>query len=189
MIAMQHSVTSPADYNMQIIARRICERGHLMNGFPGPGFKAFLIARRNGGACPSAKNLYAPFYLWRRVEGMADFLSGPGFAALSADFGRPKVTSWTLWYASLGEAISEARFAQRLVMPIDPEVDMDVLRNQEGRWAKNAMTEGAVAAVSAFDPCVWVSVRFSFWRQPIRAAAPDAQLYEVGNVAEGLGDP
>lgn len=185
MIAMQYSITLPADYDMEIVARRIRERGHLMNGFPGLGFKAFLMARRSGGACPSATNLYAPFYLWRRAEGMADFLSGPGFAALSGDFGRPSVTTWALWHARLGEAIAEARFAQRLVMPIGPEADLGALRQEEGHWAENATAEGAVAAVAAFDPGAWALIRFGLWRQPIIAPSNHAQLYLVGHVAEG----
>lgn len=185
MIAMQYSVTLPADYDMEIIARRIRERGPLMNGFPGLGFKAFLVARRSDGACPSATNLYAPFYLWRRPEGMADFLSGPGFAALSGDFGRPSVKIWTPWHAMLGEVLSEAQFALRLVMPIGPEADLGALRRAEGRWAEDAMAKGAVAAVSAFDPGAWALVRFGLWRQPPVASPNGAQLYEVGHVAEG----
>lgn len=185
MIAMQYSVTLPADYDMEIVARRIRDKGHLMNGFPGLGFKAFLMARRSGSACPSATNLYAPFYLWRRAEGMADFLSGPGFAALSGDFGRPAVTTWTLWHARVGEAIAKARFAQRLVMPIGPEADLGALRQDESRWSEDARMEGAVAAVSGFDPCAWALVRFSLWRHPIDVTTSGAQIYEIGHVAEG----
>ncbi|MBI1417493.1 MAG: DUF4865 family protein [Limimaricola sp.] len=185
MIAMQYSVTLPADYDMEIVARRIRDRGPLMNGFPGLGFKAFLMARKSGGACPSGANLYAPFYVWQRAEGMADFLSGPGFAALSGDFGRPSVTTWTPWHVKLSEEIARARFAQRVVRPIGPEADLGALQQDEGRWAEDAMADGAVAAVSAFDPSVWALVRFDLWPRPIETPASGAQLYEVGHVAQG----
>jgi hypothetical protein len=185
MIAMQYSVTLPADYDMEIVARRIRDRGHMMNGFPGLGFKAFLMARRSCGACPSATNLYAPFYLWQHAEGMSDFLSGPGFAGLSRDFGRPAVTTWTLWHARQREGVAAAGFAKRLVVPIGPEADLAALRVQEGHRTEDAMAEGAVAVVSAFDPGAWALVRFSLWQQPFAAADSGAQLYEVGHVAKG----
>ena len=185
MIAMQYSLTLPADYDMEIVARRIRDKGHLMNGFPGLGFKAFLMARRSGGACPSVANLYAPFYVWKRSEGMAEFLSGPGFAALSADFGRPSVRIWTVWGARFSEGVTEARFAERTILPIGIGAELGTLRDDEVRHAEEALAAGAVAAVSAFDPGAWALVRFRLWPCPIPEILPGAQLYEVGHVAQG----
>lgn len=93
MIAMQYSFVLPADYDMAIIDKRIRDKGHLFDGFPHLRFKAFLSARRQGGDFPSTANLYAPFYLWDEPEGISDFLSGPGFAAVTQSFGWPEVTS------------------------------------------------------------------------------------------------
>ncbi|SOC81684.1 protein of unknown function [Ensifer adhaerens] len=185
MIGMHYSVTLPADYDMEIIARRIRDKGHLMNGFEGLGFKAFLMARRRAGTYSSPTNLYAPFYIWRRAEGMAEFVSGPGFAALSGDFGRPPVTTWTIWEAKIGSDLPGARFAQRQIISIPPEVDLHALRGAEGRRAEEAMAAGAVAFVSAFDPGGWTFLSFSFWRHPIDASTGEGQIYEVGHVATG----
>lgn len=185
MIAMQYSVTLPADYDMNIVARRIRDKGHLMNGFPGLGFKAFLMARRGGGHFPSVTNLYAPFYVWERPEGRADFLSGPGFAGLSADFGRPSVRTWAIWDARIGEGVTEARFAERTILPITVADDLGALRDEEGRRADEALSAGAVAAVSAFDPSFWALVRFRLWPRPISETIAGAQLYEVGHLAQG----
>lgn len=185
MIAMQYSISLPADYDMEIVARRIRDKGPLMNGFPGLGFKAFLMARKSGGACPSTTNLYAPFYLWQRAKGMSDFLSGPGFAALAGDFGRPSVTSWTLWRVTIGAAVAKARFAERQVLPIGLKADLGALRQDEARRADDAVAQGALAVVSAFDPGAWALLRFCLWQQRIEAPACGAQLYEVGHVAEG----
>lgn len=185
MIAMQYSVALPADYDMDIVARRIRDRGPLMNGFPGLGFKAFLMARRTGGACQSSTNLYAPFYLWRRAEGMADFLSGPGFASLSADFGRPVVKTWAVWHAATGDGLSDARFAERQVRLIGPGADLGALCAEERRLSDAAIAAGAVAAVAAFDPSDWTMVRFRLWRNAVADDLEDAQLYEAGHVALG----
>jgi hypothetical protein len=183
VIGMQYSVTLPADYDMEIIARRIRGKGHLMNGFEGLGFKAFLMARRDAGTYSSMTNLYAPFYIWRRAEGMAEFLSGPGFSALSNDFGRPPVTSWTIWEAKIGSQLPEARFAQRQIVAIAPEADLHTLREAEWRRAEDTMAAGAVASISAFDPCLWTLLRFSFWKHPIKASTGKSQIYEVGHLA------
>lgn len=185
MMAMQYSVALPADYDMEIVARRIRDKGHLMNGFPGLGFKVFLMARKTGGPCPSITNLYAPFYLWRRAEGLSDFLSGPGFATLSADFGRPSVSTWAVWHAEMGAGIGRARCAERQMRLIGPGTDLASLRSEEVRAAEDAHTSGALAAISAFDPCNWTMMRLCLWPAPVTASTADAQLYEVGHVAEG----
>jgi hypothetical protein len=92
MQAMQYEITLPGDYDMNVIRRRVGEKGHLLDAFPGLALKAFLIRER--GVAGSPVNQYAPFYLWRTAEGMNSFLWGPGFRGLSEDFGRPAVRSW-----------------------------------------------------------------------------------------------
>ncbi|MFM2485222.1 DUF4865 family protein [Celerinatantimonas yamalensis] len=94
MIAMQYSFEFPADYDMDIIRRRISDNGHLLNGFPDLLAKLYLFARRDDPECQSAKNIYAPFYIWRQTQGMQDFLASKGFEALCEHFGRPHVNLW-----------------------------------------------------------------------------------------------
>lgn len=89
MLAMQYEITLPADYDMAVIRRRIAEKGHLLDGFPGLGFKAWLYSMSDDPVLPGGTNRYAPFYLWHDGEGMNAFLGGAGFAALARDFGRP----------------------------------------------------------------------------------------------------
>ena len=50
MYAMQYQVGLPADYNMQIIRDRVKKTGHLMDGFAGLEFKAYLIREKSKGA-------------------------------------------------------------------------------------------------------------------------------------------
>jgi hypothetical protein len=49
MITMQYRIALPADYDMDIIRRRIAERGHLTDDFPQLSFKAYLYADRSVG--------------------------------------------------------------------------------------------------------------------------------------------
>lgn len=73
MYAMQYQISLPADYDMQIIRDRVTQTGHLMDGYPGLEFKAYLIQEKNKGA---PRNAYAPFYLWRDIDGMRQFCWG-----------------------------------------------------------------------------------------------------------------
>lgn len=185
MIAMQYSFALPADYDMQIIERRIREKGALMDGFGGLGFKAYLSARRAGGAAPSVTNLYAPFYLWQRTEGMADFLTGPAFAALSRDFGRPRVETWAVWHARLPTGPGAARFAARETLPLDADANLAAISAAEVEEVERALSQGALAAVTGFDPGQWEMVRFRLWPELPNHRARGVQFYEVGHISKG----
>ncbi|WP_026918421.1 DUF4865 family protein [Gordonia shandongensis] len=102
MYAMQYTVALPADYDMQIIRDRVTSTGHLIDGFPGLEFKAYLIQERNHGA---PRNAYAPFYVWRDIDGMRSFCWGRlGFSSIVRDFGRAPIADWTVAALSHGPA-------------------------------------------------------------------------------------
>lgn len=184
MIAMQYGFTLPADYDMAIIDRRIRDKGPLLDGLPNLCFKAWLGARAGH---RSRDNLYAPFYLWDHPDGLADFLSGPGFAAVSTAFGRPQVRTWIVWEAALSGDLGDAVAATRQILPIEPDAALDTLR----RKAKDEAIEdvergGALAAVTGFDPTDWTHVRFRLWGDayaPTEAAG--VQAYQVGHLSPG----
>ncbi|MGE0006068.1 MAG: DUF4865 family protein [Parvibaculaceae bacterium] len=181
MLAMQYSFTLPADYDMDIIGRRIRGKGPLLDHFPLLRFKAYLSARKRDG---SAENLYAPFYLWDHPEGAGNFLSGPGFAALAGDFGWPAVRTWIVWHAELAQDLSQARFAGRELAPIAPYADLAALRRSAVEEARTSADGAALAHVAGFDPQGWTFVRFRLWRdRPAAAVAGGARLYEVGHVS------
>ncbi|EFD08359.1 hypothetical protein HMPREF9207_0024 [Cutibacterium acnes J165] len=46
MYAMQYQITLPTDYDMQIIRDRVIQTGHLMDGYHGLEFKAYLIQEK-----------------------------------------------------------------------------------------------------------------------------------------------
>ena len=183
MIAMQYSFVLPADYNMAIIDRRIRDKGPLLDGFPLLRFKAYLSARKRDVGFTSAENLYAPFYLWNEPEGLNNFLTSPGFAALTRDFGWPVVRTWMAWHIELGSALGEARYANRKITPIAPYSDLAACREQAVADTKAAFRNGALAALSAFDPTSWTMLQFRLWRAPAMAIDEAAQVYAVGHVS------
>ena len=182
MLAMQYSFTLPADFDMAEIRSRIATRGHLLDDFPGLVFKAYLYACRGE---HGPENLYAPFYLWAGSEGMNRFLTGDGFVALTQSFGWPSVKTWSVLHAATSPDVREARFASRDGVAIPAHADLAALRDGEVRAAQAAVDEdGALAAVTAFEPTTWTLVRLNLWRERRRdLERAGTQVYEVGHVS------
>ncbi|MDH6119949.1 hypothetical protein ABH930_001189 [Kitasatospora sp. GAS204A] len=161
MHAMQYEITLPADYDLDIIRRRVAMKGQLLDQFPGLALKAYLLRER--GVAGSPVNQYAPFYLWRADEGANRFLWGPGFRGLSEDFGRPVVRSW------LGLAVQDGpgregapTAATRLRTPIGP--DQDPAEAIESALADlPADRPGAHTTALAVDTTCWELLTFTLW--------------------------
>ncbi|OBU88142.1 DUF4865 family protein [Chromobacterium subtsugae] len=184
MMAMRYRIALPADYPMEIIERRIAERGHLTDGLPGLGLKAYLYCR--AGEDGAAANAYAPFYLWRTTEGMRDFLSGPGFAALCASFGRPVVQSAVAWFGGWQDNAAAARHAVIERLALAEGEDLAARRAAEDGWGRTQLLDGgALAAASAFDPAAWTLTRIALLREAPAAQAPGREHYRVGRVSPG----
>jgi hypothetical protein len=178
MLTMQYSLVLPAAFDMEAIRTRIATRGPLLDGFEGLAFKAYLYARRGE---HGPENLYAPFYLWADTAAMTRFLSGPGFAALTGDFGWPAVKTAVPLAQELRPGLREARFATRELRPIAPHADLAALAAAERRLAATDAGE-ALAAVTACDPSTWTLVRLRLW-PAAREAAEGVQRYAVGHVS------
>ena len=185
MMAMRYRIALPADYPMTIIERRIAERGHLTDGLPGLGLKAYLYCR--AGEDGAAANAYAPFYLWRTTEGMRDFLSGPGFAALSAAFGRPAVQSAVAWFGEWRDDAAAARHAVIERLALAEGEDLAARRAVEDDWGRTWLLDANVlAAASAFDAATWTFQRIVLLRDVPRDLALAGERYRVGRVSLGL---
>lgn len=183
MIAMQYSFVLPADYDMAVIDRRIREKGPLLDGFPRLRFKAYLAARKQDAGFASAENLYAPFYLWDEPEGIDDFLSGPGFAAVTRDFGWPSVQTWLIRHAELTSNLSATTHATRDIRPVAAHSDLASQREIAVAATRSAIRAGALAAVAAFDPTRWATASFTLWPKLPPVATETMQIYTVGHVS------
>jgi hypothetical protein len=185
MIAMQYTIALPADYDMAIVRRRIADKGHVLDDFPGLAFKAWLYAARDDSELPSRDNLYAPFYLWRDSAGMNAFLNGAGFATLSHDFGRPVVRSWIPWQAELSGDLRGAVCATQEFVTVPDHADLAAWQRMESASASAAMADGALAAVHACNPADWTLLRFRLWPEA-RAdlAGAGRRIYRVAHVSQ-----
>ncbi|MER7756148.1 DUF4865 family protein [Kitasatospora sp. NPDC097643] len=168
MHAMQYEITLPADYDMGIIHKRVAEKSHLLDAYPGLGLKAYLVRER--GRDGSQVNQYAPFYLWRTAEGMNSFLWSPGFRGVSTAFGRPAVRHWLgaglAHGADAGTPTSAIRETVRLPETADPA---EAVEQALAELAPDAARPGLHTAAVAVDPSRWELLRFALWSGP----APD----------------
>jgi hypothetical protein len=182
MLAKQYTIKLPADYEMELIRRRVRDRGSAFDAFPGLVFKAFLITERARGA---TANRYAPFYLWHDTVGTNEFLFGEGFAALQESFGRPLIEHWIpLEVRTPGvETDPQPRSATREDLSICDHDALGGVRQREHEWLERRASDprGLHAAVVALDPYRWQIVRFALWRASLGEFAPISQTtsYEV----------
>ncbi|WP_405833216.1 DUF4865 family protein [Streptomyces sp. NBC_01176] len=181
MHAMQYELTLPADYDMGIIRARVSRIGHLLDGWEGLGFKAYLMRER--GVHGSPVDQYAPFYLWNTVEGMNSFLWGGAFQGLVDDFGRPVVQHWTgLAYEEGAAAGAPARVAVRSRRPVPEGVELsEVMADAAAGARRLAGLDGAVCAAAAVDPRHWEVVHFSLWDHD--APETSGEVFQVLHVS------
>ncbi|MEV4318806.1 DUF4865 family protein [Actinocrispum sp. NPDC049592] len=154
---MQYEITLPADYDMGIVRNRVATRGHLLDGFPGLGFKAYLMRQ-------TPINQYSPFYVWDDTAGMNRFLwGGGGFHNIVADFGRPPVKHWTGVDQERGRA-TQARFATRVLAPIPADAELTTVADDATAQLKSSVDNDLVcASVLAIDPYHWELLHFTLW--------------------------
>lgn len=172
MIAMQYSFTLPADYDMGIIEKRIADKGHLLDGYPGLIFKTYLYTRRDDLQSRSPENIYASFYLWQDAASLNGFLASAGFQGVATAFGWPQVRVYPVIFARLSDGIARTAFVQRTISDIEPYSDLSQLAGQPD--------PDALIEVLAWDPTNWKKVHFIAGKN---AMAGSGQHYRVGYVA------
>ncbi|MFF8812257.1 DUF4865 family protein [Streptomyces pactum] len=192
MHAMQYRITLPADYDMDIIRRRVATRGHLLDDFPGLGLKAYGIQER--GVDGASVNSYAPFYLWAAPEAMNRFLWGAGFRGVVEDFGRPTVEHWVGLAFEPGPAVSERpHTAVRRVEPVPPGTDPATAVAQAlARTRERARSAGVHSAALAIDPRHWELLHFTLRLDTGAGApgsAPDGSYTPVADGSQEAGAP
>lgn len=182
MHAMQYEITLPADYDMEIIRKRVATKGHLLDDFPGLGLKAYLMRERADG---SPVNQYAPFYLWNTPEGMNSFLWGPGFQGIVNDFGRPVVQHWTgLQYEEGPAATVAPTTATRRTSPVPEDippghaVSEAIMEHGHESWR-----DGVVASALAIDPRHWELLFFTLWAEGARIPDDAGDRFQVLHVS------
>lgn len=179
MIGMQYTFPLSDDYDMRRLRSRVAERSSYFDRMEGLYQKAFLISEK--GVYGASENRYAPFYLWRYADAMANFLVGDKFKAVSQAFGRPAVTTWLPLYFSTGRAGRDKPvFATREIIDIAPGTDLEQMRKHEYKlhrlWAEHPENQSGFIGL---DSCSWKLVRFALWTRPQELLATGMEAFEV----------
>ena len=157
MIIVQYAHRLPADYDIGIIRNRAKSRGHLFDAIPELYFKAFLLRER--GRFGANQNEYSSLYLWRKDEGLRDFLVDGRTKSVTDSFGRPQIETRFVLDAHKGSG-EQPRFLykQEQNIPIDTDLTSafadEIARNRES--AKQA---GVVASAVGVDVQNWKFTR------------------------------
>lgn len=183
MQLMQYEITLPADYDMGIIHERVATRGWRTDDFPGLGVKAYLVRERGRDGSPV--NQYAPFYLWAEVDGMNQFVFGPGFDGICNDFGRPTIRTWHSIAVCDGPAHDVVPVAAtRTVESIDAGLSLIELSDRIAVEATNASGQSGVTCVATgIDPSTWHQVTLTLWARQVPQDAP-GDRYAVLHVSQ-----
>lgn len=188
MLATQYAIPLPADYDMTVIRRRVAERGHLLDDYPGLALKAYLVQDVALGA---PQNQYAPFYLWTDTGAAASFLwGGGGFAGIVRDFGRPTVSTWLgLDFRrgrAHGEPAASATLQRRPLTPgEDPAGEAERLRRLLDDGAEG---DDVLSIAAAIDPARWEAVVFTLRTADVSAPG-EGTAFEVLHVSEPVAGP
>ena len=157
MIIAHYAHRLPADYDIGIIRNRAKSRGHLFDAIPELYFKAFLLRER--GRFGANQNEYSSLYLWRKDEGLRDFLVDGRTKSVTDSFGRPRIETRFVLDAHKGSG-EQPRFLykQEQNIPIDTDLTSafadEIARNRES--AKQA---GVVASAVGVDVQNWKFTR------------------------------
>jgi hypothetical protein len=185
--AKQYEITLPADYDMQIIRKRVADGGRVLDDRAGLGLKAYVIRER--GIDGSPVNQYAPFYLWNDTGEMARFLvGGGGFQNIVRDFGRPAARHWTGIACHAGPARAAfPRAASRRLTPIPADSDPDgtglglatLIEREVEELRLVARREDVHTVALAVDPHHWQLMRFVLWKDTVAPDEAATERYEV----------
>jgi len=180
MYAMQYRVPLPADYDMGIIRERVRTTGHLMDGFIGLEFKAYLIQEKARGA-PS--NTYAPFYVWRNIDGMRAFCWGdPGYSSIVRDFGRHPIQDWTLHRLVNGPAdYDQTRSLTVKTVGLSTKDAPGIALQNTTEHFLTHVSDTTVALVTAVDVTTWNLILVELTTQEVDHASVEADTvaYDV----------
>jgi len=119
MIASQYRITLPADYDMDIIRKRVRDNGYKTDGFEGLKFKLYLITEN--GKYNNLQNSYSPLYLWKDHEGLNKFLFEGFYDNILKSFGWQNVNIGVLLMDTTTQRIQDAKFLFEVAGDIEPK--------------------------------------------------------------------
>ncbi|AWN19038.1 DUF4865 family protein [Streptococcus sobrinus] len=173
MQAMQYHITLPSDYDMVIIRQRVGQTGHLMDGFPGLLFKAFLIGEKEQG---EQHNSYCPLYVWQDDKGMTDFIFNGYFDNILRDFGWRPIEIGVTASVVLKENFEASKFVTLEV------IDIASTESLESFPLHEKIQEEELGKVISYNPDKWKKNIFTFYADKPQKQE-NIQLFEILHIS------
>lgn len=175
MLAMQYTIQLPADYDMNAIETRVEQRKPLFDKVPGLEHKSYLAN--------FDEKTYAPFYLWKDITRLRDFLLDDLFRGVTASFSRPRVRTWTVLDQQRGPFAGTPGHAVREADPIPADEPLEALFERE-KAAQEALLKhpGLYFTVLGLDADRWEILRYHVWQDEATAAAPHGDVVHTYRV-------
>jgi hypothetical protein len=127
MIVSQYKIILPANYDMDIIRKRVKDNGHKTDGFYGLKFKLYLITEK--GINNNLQNSYSPLYLWNDSEGLNKFLFEGFYDNIIQSFGWQNVNIGIPLIDTTTQRIKDSNYLFEIVRDIEPKESLSNLKN------------------------------------------------------------
>lgn len=175
MLTAHYSIPLPADYDMDVIVRRVADRSAPWDRRPGLLLKAFCTthaaqathetnatratnAAEAAGDADTGHNSYAPFYVWSDPHEFARFLTGAEYAGLCAAFGPVPVRTGTVLQCALGHGPAGHLVGE--TEPLGPFTDLRATARAEAQRHRAAVADPAVHShIVELDPATMTLTR------------------------------
>lgn len=154
MLTAHYSIPLPADYDMDVIHRRVADRSAPWDRRPGLLLKAFCVTD----AADGGHNSYAPFYVWAAPGEFTRFLTGAEYAGLCAAFGPVPVRTGTVLACALGTGPAGHLVVE--TRPLGPVTDLRETARAEQAHHQAVLADPAVHShVVDLDPAAMALTR------------------------------
>lgn len=176
MQAMQYTVELPADYNMDIIRKRVRDNGSKTDGFQDLLFKAYLITDKKTG---DNFNSYSPLYIWRQTEGMTKFIFDGFYDNIIASFGFKNIEIGITTTTDLSEHFGDSQFVVQQYHDIPVQQSLKNFRFDEDNISDS------LGKVVIYNPDKWKYVTFNFLANRPHQVSNDIKIYTLLHLSLG----
>lgn len=170
MQAMQYKVGLPADYDMEIIKKRVRTSGHKTDGFKDLLFKAYLITEKQAG---NLENSYCPLYVWKDTEGMTQFIFEGFFDNIIASFGWQHIEIGVTSHVHLDPLFSKSHYVIEEYKEIPRRNSINKFEFVSNQY------ENMLGQVIIYNPDKWIYVTFSFFENKPKYSECNQTVYSV----------
>lgn len=169
MLTAHYSIPLPADYDMDVIVRRVADRSAPWDARTGLLLKAFCTTDAAGP--DTTHNSYAPFYVWAAPQEFARFLTGAEYAGLCAAFGPVPVRTGTVLQCTIGTGPAGHLVSE--TEPLGPVTDLRETARAEAERHRAVLADPAVHShVVDLDPAAMTVTRRTLLRDGGEAPRP-----------------